>query len=88
MSEGIHISPAPPDRLAPLNVFQYLARQWDAVHPYNAAQVIDVAAPLDHAAVDDAWGETLAGMGLGRLRLTPCGGCRRGRRSTGTCRLR
>lgn len=59
--------------MIPLNVFQYLARQWERVHPYNAAQVIEVAGSPDLSQINAAWADTLATLGLGRVRLTPCG---------------
>jgi hypothetical protein len=65
------LHPAPP--LAPLNVFQFLARQWDRVHPYNAAQVIEIAGRADFNQINAAWADTLATMGLGRVKLTPSG---------------
>lgn len=56
---------------AKLNVFQRLVRQWDALHPYNAAQVMHLAGAAadddDADRLDDAWRETLADLGLGTL---------------------
>jgi NRPS condensation-like uncharacterized protein len=42
-----------------LNVFQRLARTWDAVHPYNAAQACRVAGSFAPNALNDAWNDTL-----------------------------
>ena len=28
--------------LSTINVFQRLARQWDLIHPYNAAQILQI----------------------------------------------
>jgi hypothetical protein len=52
---------------ARLNVFQRLARQWDVLHPYNAAQVMTLAGAPDVARLDGTWRETLRDLGLGRL---------------------
>jgi hypothetical protein len=52
--------------VARLNVFQRLARAWQAVHPYNAAQVLRIHGRADQAAVGRAWDDTLATHGLGR----------------------
>jgi NRPS condensation-like uncharacterized protein len=73
MPQGEPIHPAPPGRLAPLNIFQFLARQWDQVHPYNAAQAIEVVGVADLSQINAAWADTLASLGLGRVRLTACG---------------
>ena len=50
---------------ARLNVFQQLVRQWDTVHPYNAAQVLRIAGSLDMLAVRRSWHSTLSTLGLG-----------------------
>jgi hypothetical protein len=43
-------------------------RQWDALHPYNAAQVMRLAGRASDAArLDDAWRGTLDDLGLGKL---------------------
>ncbi|MGH9369904.1 MAG: hypothetical protein ACRD15_00065, partial [Vicinamibacterales bacterium] len=52
-----------------LNVFQRLVRQWDALHPYNAAQVLRLRGQADVAALERAWHEALGAMGLGRLSI-------------------
>src|SRR5688500_9321852 len=52
--------------VARLNVFQRLARAWDAVHPYNAAQVLRMRAPADGVAIRRAWDDMLGAQGLGR----------------------
>src|SRR5687768_11801358 len=52
---------------ATLNVFQRLARRWDALHPYNAAQVMTLAGAPDVPRLNGAWRETLGDLGLGRL---------------------
>ena len=54
--------PAPP-----LNVFQRLIQQWDAIHPYNAAQVMLVTHPVDAATADSTWRETLADLQVGAI---------------------
>jgi hypothetical protein len=55
--------------LVPLNAFQRLARAWERVHPYNAAQVLRVRGPLDLPALERAWAAALEGTGLGRVRM-------------------
>ncbi|MDB5296929.1 MAG: hypothetical protein JWO31_2912 [Phycisphaerales bacterium] len=70
-------SPAPPGaRLAhgdptgpiPLNAFQRIIRGWERVHPYNAAQAMEVRRPaVDPAAAAAAWAATLDEMKLGRV---------------------
>lgn len=56
-------------RSAPLNIFQKLMRKWELVHPYNAAQVMQIAGNADPATVASAWESALADTGLGRLRF-------------------
>ncbi len=73
MPSGAHISPAPPKHLIPLNVFQYLARQWERVHPYNAAQVVEIVGSANLNQINAAWVDTLATLGLGRVKLSACG---------------
>lgn len=57
----------PPPRVLTgrLNVFQRLARTWDAVHPYNAGQACRVAGAFDPGRVEAAWNEALGSLGLG-----------------------
>jgi hypothetical protein len=52
-----------------LNVFQRLIRTWDAVYPYNAAQVLKLRGRADVAAVNAAWQQAMASLGLGRVRI-------------------
>ncbi|HEV2296057.1 MAG TPA: hypothetical protein VGR35_19590 [Tepidisphaeraceae bacterium] len=52
-----------------LNIFQRLVRQWDALHPYNAAQVIRVQGSPNLAVIRTAWHEAMASLGLGRARV-------------------
>ena len=54
----------------PLNVFQRLVRQWDTVHPYNAAQVLRLAGKPDLLLIRRAWHATLSMLGLGPVRMT------------------
>src|SRR5262249_17342060 len=54
---------------APVNIFQRLMRKWEAVHPYNAAQVMRIAGEPDRAALMSAWLGALSDSGLGRLHL-------------------
>jgi hypothetical protein len=51
-----------------LNMFQRLVRSWEAVHPYNAAQVLKLSGQPDPAAITGAWHRSLAAVGLGRVR--------------------
>lgn len=52
-----------------LNVFQRLTRRWEAVHPYNAAQVMCIAGRVSPTDASDAWAEALRALGLGCVRL-------------------
>jgi len=54
---------------ARLNVFQRLVRQWDTVHPYNAAQVLRIAGKPDVLALRRAWHATLGVLGLGPVQV-------------------
>lgn len=47
-----------------LNVFQRLTRQWDKLHPYNAAQAMKLAGLADHDRFAWAWQKTLCELGL------------------------
>jgi hypothetical protein len=57
---------------APINIFQRLMRKWDAVHPYNAAQVMLIAGPLDKTRLTATWREALSATGIGRVRMSHC----------------
>ena len=50
-----------------LNVCQRLLRQWDALHPYNAAHVMRLSGRPDPEALEAHWRSTLAELGLGAL---------------------
>lgn len=52
-----------------LNLFQRLTRRWEAVHPYNAAQVLRIRRRLDAPAAAEAWAHSLRALGLGRVRV-------------------
>jgi len=54
---------------APINVFQRLARQWDAMHPYNAAQVLKIEGTPSPSALQEAWHDALNDLGLGRVHV-------------------
>lgn len=56
------------DARAP-NLFQRLTRRWDAVHPYNAAQVLCVRGRVSASAAADAWADSLRALGLGSVRV-------------------
>jgi NRPS condensation-like uncharacterized protein len=49
---------------ARLNVFQRLARTWDSVHPYNAAQACRVRGRFDVQHLNRCWNETLQSLAL------------------------
>jgi len=63
----------PPARTSaiPLNVFQRLLRGWEVVHPYNAAQIMEIRREIDLAAASAAWSATLEEMQLGRVEVKP-----------------
>jgi hypothetical protein len=52
-----------------LNLFQRLVRQWDAIHPYNAAQAIRIQGKADVPAIRTAWHDALGSLGLGRAHV-------------------
>src|SRR5688500_408769 len=52
-----------------LNVFQRLARQWDQIHPYNAAQILQIKGAPDLEALQNAWHDAMDDLGLGRVHL-------------------
>jgi hypothetical protein len=47
-----------------LNIFQRVVRRWDQVHPYNAAQVLQIAGTADLESVQNAWRQSLLTLGL------------------------
>ncbi len=51
----------------PLNILQKLMRRWDAVHPYNAAQVMKLTGSADAQAWNRAWESTVVQTGLGAV---------------------
>ncbi len=55
--------------MKPLNIFQRCIRVWEESHPYNAAQVLEVAGEADVARISAAWNEVLAASGLGTARV-------------------
>src|SRR5690348_14006097 len=52
-----------------LNIFQRLVRTWEAVHPYNAAQVLTIDSAIGPQTAKSAWESALASLGLGRVRI-------------------
>src|SRR4051794_13422334 len=54
---------------ARLNVFQRLTRQWDSLHPYNAAQAMKLAGDPDMHLLQREYEATLRELGLGRTRV-------------------
>jgi hypothetical protein len=53
--------------LASLNIFQKLMQKWEAVHPYNAAQVMDIRGEPNLTELQSAWNAALLSTGLGRV---------------------
>jgi hypothetical protein len=53
----------------PLNIFQKLMRRWEAVHPYNAAQVMKLTGRPDLDQWNSAWRNTLVACDLGMVNL-------------------
>lgn len=54
---------------SPLNLFQRLLRQWDRVHPYNAAQIMKLRGRLDPTRATAAWQDAFQGLHLGRVEV-------------------
>lgn len=52
------------------NLFQRLTRRWEAVHPYNAAQVMRISRPVSCSDAAAAWAEALRTLGLGRVHVS------------------
>jgi NRPS condensation-like uncharacterized protein len=52
-----------------LNVFQRLVRQWDELHPYNAAQILHLRGLPDLDRWTNEWNRTLRELGLGRMHV-------------------
>ena len=63
---GFSLSMAPASHQ---NVFQQLIRQFDAIHPYNAAQVMRLRGQPDLLALDRSWTETMTDLGVGPVRV-------------------
>lgn len=53
----------------PLNAFQRLARDWEKVYPYNAAQALRLRGAADPPAAARAWAQALEATGLGRVAI-------------------
>jgi hypothetical protein len=51
----------------PLNIFQRLTRQWDSLHPYNAAQLMQLDGTPDIGRVEETWRSALHELGLGTV---------------------
>jgi hypothetical protein len=51
----------------PLNIFQRVTRQWDALHPYNAAQLMQLKGAADVGRIEEAWRSALSELGLGAV---------------------
>jgi hypothetical protein len=58
----------------PLNAFQSLVRDWEKLHPYNAAQAMRIRGSADSAAVARAWADAIEAAGLGRVAVDPTKG--------------
>lgn len=52
-----------------MNPFQRMTRCWDHIHPYNAAQIMQLSIPCSATAARSAWDGTLADLGLGRTQI-------------------
>ena len=52
------------------NVFQRVLRQWDVLHPYNAAQVLHLAGPADVDLLAAKWNESLRVLGIGGVHVS------------------
>ena len=50
---------------AKFNVFQKLVRQWENIHPYNAAQILKIRGAVDLDLCRKAWFQALESMNLG-----------------------
>lgn len=53
----------------PFNVFQRVMRLWDMVHPYNAAQVIQLRGQLSPQRLEESWRAMLKTLGLGKVTI-------------------
>jgi hypothetical protein len=51
------------------NVFQRVLRDWDALHPYNAAQILHLRGHADINLLTDRWNQTLAALGIGPVHV-------------------
>ena len=51
------------------NVFQRVLRDWDALHPYNAAQVLHLRGEADIDLLTDRWNQTLCALGVGAVHV-------------------
>jgi hypothetical protein len=65
----VPVTPASPPAAHALNVFQRLMRHWDTLHPYNAAQVMELAPGVALEPFREAWPHLLRSLGLGEFRL-------------------
>ena len=80
MDSSLSISP-----VAPFNIFQRLVRQWDQLHPYNAAQVLKIQGEPDFQRLEQQWHEGLDRLGLGCVHVNGRGyhhECMNGQAST------
>ena len=55
--------------MMPLNIFQRCIRVWEEAHPYNAAQIMQVAGNADVPRISAAWNDVLKTSGLGVARV-------------------
>jgi hypothetical protein len=53
----------------PLNIFQRFTRQWDALHPYNAAQLMLLEGAAEIGKIEECWRSALCEMGLGDVQV-------------------
>jgi hypothetical protein len=52
-----------------LNIFQRVARHWDSLHAYNAAQMMKLEGRADREKLRDSWRQTVIELGLGPVQV-------------------
>ena len=55
--------------MKPLNIFQRVMRVWEESHPYNAAQIMQLAGEADVPRLTATWNDALRATGLGAARV-------------------
>lgn len=59
----------PPLEPTRFNVFQRVLRHWDAMHPYNAAQILHLRGTPDIDLLTQRWNQTLHALGIGAVHV-------------------